>query len=343
MFLNARAPLLLHLPVLLGLSHLAACGAALPRGDTPDAVSGTSRFSDESYTGDDGTHRYKLYLPSGYDGARAVPLVVMLHGCTQDPDDFARGTRMNALAEGHGFVVAYPEQPAAANPQKCWNWYDPAHQARDRGEPALIAAITRAVMSEYRVDPRRVYVAGVSAGGAMATLVGVGYPELYAAVASHSGTEFRAANGVAGALAAMQNGGPAPAAQGEAAFRAMGERARPVPVIVFHGAADPVVRPVNAEQTVAQWKRTLELAGVTWGEVEEQGPGLPAGDPPARYDVARTRHLDNEGRVLIESWIVKDLGHAWSGGSPEGSYTDAASPDASREIVRFFLQHPARP
>lgn len=247
---------------------------------------------------------------------------------------------MNALAAEQGWIVAYPEQPASAHPQKCWNWYDARHQARGGGEPALIAGITREVMEDHDVDPQRVYVAGVSAGGAMSLILGVTYPELFAAVGSHSGMGFRAATNVNEALSAMQGSGPDPATRGETAFRAMGERARVVPLIVFQGGADPVVRPANAEQLVAQWKTTLERAGATFGEREEAGPGLTTGDPLAGYDVARTLYRDENGNVLIESWIVDGLGHAWSGGSPEGSYTDPRGPDASREMLRFFREHP---
>ncbi len=269
--------------------------------------------------------RYRLFVPASLAGRTGAPLVVMLHGCTQDPDDFARGTRMNALAEEHGFLVAYPEQTAAANPQKCWSWFDPAHQARGRGQPEAVARITREVAAAHRADPRRVYVAGVSAGGAMALVLAAAYPELYAAAGSHSGIAYRAATAVPEAIQAMQRGAPDAAALGAAAHAAMGAAARPVPVIVFHGAADPVVRPVNAEQTVSQWVDVSARAGQPLR---------------AAADAARTRFVDAAGRTVLETWIVPALGHAWSGGSAEGTFTDPRGPDASREMVRFFLEHP---
>ena len=274
-----------------------------------------SRFSDEAYAGEAGTRGFKLYVPAGYRTDGSAPLLVMLHGCTQDPADFAAGTRMNALAEMHGALVVYPEQPATANPQKCWNWYLPDHQAGSAGEPAIIAGITRQVMEKFRVDPRRVYVAGVSAGAAMALILAATRPDLYAAVGAHSAVPFRAASNVAEALGAMRTGGSADAAVGSG-----------VPLIAFHGAADAVVNPANAERISAQWAR---------GTHPTQSRDTAGG-----YSYSRSVYRDSAGRILHERWIVDGLGHAWSGGAPEGTYTDPRGPDATGEMMRFFLEHP---
>jgi len=285
--------------VLMALSTVAS---------TPLTGQSAGRFLRAAYAGDAGSREYSLYVPGGYDGSRAVPLVVMLHGCTQDAADFARGTRMNALAEAETALVAYPEQPAAANPKKCWNWYDAAHQARDRGEPSLVAGITRRVMAEYRVDEARVYIAGVSAGGAMASIVALGYPELYAALGVHSGLAFGAASNVMEALGVMQRGAAAGAGERLAARarEAMGAHARPLPAIVFHGGRDAVVVPANGRQLADQ------LASLAPRPADAQ----------------------------VEYRLVDELGHAWSGGSPEGTFTQAGGPDASREMMRFFREHP---
>ena len=266
-----------------------------------------------------GARDYKLYVPSSAKG-RTVPLIVMLHGCTQGPDDFAVGTGMNRLAEERGFIVAYPAQASSANPSACWNWFDLANQRRDQGEPAIIAGLTRAVMAEFAVDPAHVYVAGLSAGGAMAAILGATYPELYAAAGVHSGLPHGAAADLPSAFAAM-HGGAKPTS---------GKR-RPkgsVRTIVFHGRSDSTVHPSNAEAILADVRTALS------GPAEELVQDGVAGGRA----YTRTIVTDARGVPHAEAWAIDGLGHAWSGGSPEGSFTDAHGPDASREMLRFFLE-----
>ncbi len=282
---------------------------------------GPGQFLTASFSNEAGTRPYKLYVPSGYRG-QPVPLIVMLHGCSQSPDDFAAGTRMNAAAEEHTFLVAYPGQTQAANAQKCWNWFNAGDQGRDRGEPSLIAGITRDVMHRYAVDRRRVYVAGLSAGGAAAAIMADAYPDLYAAVGVHSGLACGAASDVASAFAAMRGGRPGPA-------RRSGDRN--VPTIVFHGDRDSTVNPLNGDAVIGA---AMPTAGLT-RKVEQ---GSVAGG--RSYTV--TAHRDARGRPVLEQWVVHGGGHAWAGGSPAGSFTDPRGPDATREMVRFFLQHENR-
>lgn len=267
-----------------------------------------------------GTRRYRLYVPSAWDGRRRLPLVVMLHGCTQNPEDFAAGSGMNESAEREGVLVAYPEQPATANARTCWNWFDSAHQHAGAGEPAIIAAITRAVMAERNADPGRVYVAGLSAGGAMAAIMGVTYAELYAGAGIHSGVPFAAATTVAQALPAMQG---KPSGPLTTPFRG---GARPPALIVLHGESDAVVSPANAELIAQQWHAASGSDGL-------RDSGTTQGYPWRRW---RAR----DGRV--ELWKVDGLGHAWSGGSTAGSFADPGGPRAADAMLHFFLAHPAR-
>ena len=293
-------------------AHAPATAQPLP---TEQARPHAGEFVAGSHTDATGTRAYKLYIPPGCSG-KALPLVVMLHGCTQNPDDFAAGTGMNGAAQERGFFVLYPAQAQSANPSRCWNWFKHNHQQRGRGEPALLAGMTRSVIERWQIDPERVYVAGLSAGGAMAAILGEAYPELFAALGVHSGLPTGAASDMPSAFAAMKGG---------AAARAASTIPGP-PTIVFHGDQDATVHPVNGER------------------VANAVPARAAAQTQ-RFEVSNGRactqhtYRDLEGRVVAEHWVVHGAGHAWSGGSPRGSYTDSQGPDATREMLRFFAAH----
>jgi poly(hydroxyalkanoate) depolymerase family esterase len=275
-----------------------------------------ARYEQRVFANAAGSRTYKVYVPSGYHG-QALPVVLMLHGCTQTPDDFAVGTRMNEVAEERGLIVAYPHQPRSANAKNCWNWFNTEEQQRDGGEPSLIAGIASQIVEEFSADPTRVYVAGLSAGGAAAAILAKTYPDIFAAVGVHSGLACGAAKDLASALAAMGGGATPPVGGGPSA-----------PTIVFHGDADRIVNPVNGDHVAAQAMQGETLF-----------PVVTRGETPAGVAYTRKVERDGKGREVLEQWILHGAGHAWSGGSPDGSYTDERGPDASREMVRFFLRH----
>ena len=314
----------------------ALASAGLSQKQTPDdnPVSATKqndrvpgRFVWRTYKDGRELLNYKLYLPSSYaTSTEPFPLIVMLHGCTQDPDDFAVGTRMNELAEQHAFVVAYPQQPVDANSSKCWNWFRPQDQVRDGGEPKRIAGMTRAIISTHRIDAKKVFVAGMSAGGAMAVIMGRTYPDVFAAVAVHSGLPYRCANNVVSALTVMKKSASAQRVQYSSKAN--------TPIIVFHGDGDGTVEQGNGagiiDQAIANWSGALS---------REHHSSQTKGGRMYTRDVFRDVH----GKDALEAWTIHGGGHLWSGGDARASHTDALGPDASEQFVRFFNAHAIAP
>ena len=298
----------------------------VPRPQAPVVDGQPGQFVTGSYGNQAGARPYKLYIPTSYAEQR-LPLVVMLHGCTQTPDDFANGTRMNALAEERQCFVLYPQQTHAANRSRCWNWFKRSDQRRGQGEPAILAGMTREVMHRYRIDQGRVYVAGLSAGGAMAAVMGTAYPELYAAVGVHSGLACGSAHDLPSAFAAMR-GAPASISADHAGSTPL---TTATPTIVFHGDQDKTVHPRNGEHVVS---RSVERTGASGADASIERAQVPGG-----HAYTRTIHRDSTGRVVLEYWLVHGGGHAWFGGSPGGSYMDPKGPDAAREMIRFFYQN----
>jgi poly(hydroxyalkanoate) depolymerase family esterase len=274
-------------------------------------------FLHHVHAGAAGRRAYRLYVPAAtLEGPR--PLIVMLHGCTQDPEDFALGTRMNAYAEVGNFLVAYPEQDGTANASRCWNWFEPAHQGRGAGEPAILAAIVADIAARLPVDRSQVFVAGLSAGGAMAAVLGASYPDVFAAIGVHSGLAAGSASDIMSALSVMRSGKST--ARLDRDVRRGSPRA-----IVFHGAKDRTVHPANGARVAGLDGSTRSYAKVDSGTVDGRS-------------YTRTVLRDSIGIPTVEHWQVDGLEHAWSGGDPEGSYADPCGPDASREMIRFFLR-----
>jgi poly(hydroxyalkanoate) depolymerase family esterase len=281
-----------------------------------------ARFTLRSFTCSAGTREFKLYVPASAP-ERPQGVIVMLHGCTQNPDDFAAGTNMNAVAETHGLLIAYPAQTRTSNASSCWNWFEAGHQLRDSGEPAILAGLTRKLIKEFGIDRGQVYVAGLSAGAAMAVIIGETYPDLFSAIGVHSGLPYQSAGNVMSALAVMRG------SAGSAMFRKTQEpdaNAKRVRTIIFHGSADRTVHPSNAQLI-------LDAAS---GRVKRGKHKTESGSANGRRFTQTVISTEN-GHPLAESWLIDGAGHAWSGGEATGSYTDTKGPDASREMVRFFL------
>ena len=291
----------------------------------------SGQFLEQRFSGHSGARNYKLYIPSG-DNTKPLPLVVMLHGCTQNPDDFATGTRANRWAEDKRCLIVYPEQIQRANSHRCWNWFRPLDQQAGLGEPAIIAGIVRQVIDEYPVDPQRVYVAGLSSGGAMAAIMAREYPELFAAAAVHSGLAAGAAHDVSSAFAVMKSGKGSFASS----VGAVTATHRMVPLIAFHGDADQTVNPANSE-------RLVENAVETYRLLNSQSPLVVSEDTidatEDSHAVHRTRYSLEEGVSAIEHWLISGAGHAWSGGDSSGTFAHARGPDATAAMLEFFAQH----
>ncbi|MHA6326245.1 extracellular catalytic domain type 1 short-chain-length polyhydroxyalkanoate depolymerase [Roseivivax sp. CAU 1753] len=307
--LNAGLP---DMTALLG--GLSLPGARTPEAPLPDGAT----FRHQTFTCAEGSRAYRTYVPStASQGLTGV--VVMLHGCTQTPEDFAAGTGMNALAELHRLVVIYPHQARGENAQSCWNWFRRGDQLRDRGEPAILAGISRDVMGVHDLPPSRTFVAGLSAGAAMAIVLGETYPDVFAAVGAHSGLPFGAATDVPSAFAAMAGQGAEPPRPAATAA---------VPTIVFHGSTDATVHASNGDRIA---RHVRGAVGQDIVETEDRRTVAGRG-------VHRTVATTTLGAPVLEHWRIEGLGHAWSGGQPTGSYTDPAGPDASAEMIRFFLE-----
>ena len=308
-----------------------------PSDDEParGPVEAPGTFETFQFSNSAGVRTYKLYVPaSPCDAPR--PVVVMLHGCTQSADDFATGTQMNRLADQHGFLVVYPEQPAKANMSRCWNWFQPQDQLRDLGEPSLIAGIVQEVAARHDADLRRVFVAGLSAGAAMAVVLGETYPDLFAGVGVHSGLPYGSAHDIPSAMAAMKGGRsrlPGLQVTPDMAARPAKKAVRAVPTIVFHGDRDHTVQQTNGKQVVQQ---AADAYGVEPGAAVLTAD-TQRGTATGGRSYCRTVYADSTGQAHIEAWTIHGAGHAWSGGDARGSHTDRTGPDASAEMVRFFL------
>jgi poly(hydroxyalkanoate) depolymerase family esterase len=314
------------------LAAVLAAAAVLP---ALPASAATGTTVTGTYTNAYGSRFYRGYVPSTYRAGTPIPLVVVLHGCTQTSADAESGTRFSTVAESRGFAVVYPEQSTAANGARCWNWFQTINQVRGQYEPSLIAGITAWVKSQYTIDAKRVYITGLSAGAGMSVIMGATYPDVYAAIGSNAGCEY-------GGYPCGTSGGPNPVTQGQAAYNASGAFHAVVPAIVFQGDKDTTVPPVNAEQAIQQWISTNDYAddGSHNGSVPTTRSSTSSGSVTGGYTYDIDYHRNAAGSNLEQRYLIHGMGHAYSGGSTAGSYTDAKGPDATNISVDFFLAHP---
>lgn len=321
----------MRLRALLLSAILPAALLALP---APPAHAAT--WFSGTYSNSQGSRYYEGFVPSSYQAGVAMPLVVGLHGCTQEAEDLRTATRFNALAEEKGFLVVYPQQTTFANSARCWNWMLDGNQQRGYGEPSIIAGITNLVRSNYAIDPKRIYVFGLSAGGAMTTVMGATYPDIYAAMAVHAGCEFDG-------YPCGSSGGPSPTTQGNAAYSAMGSYKRVVPVQVWHGTSDTTVYPINGHQVLSQWAQTNDRAfdGLDDNDIDDVAESVTTATVSGgrTYDKHVYRNAAT-GANVMEKYMVRGMGHAYSGGCGCEFYTDPYGPDATRISYAFFLAHP---
>ena len=310
------------LPQVIILPPPAQPGQNLGSEKTNPAPSRSASFTQHQFKFEGDTYPYRLYVPSAISASAStrMPLVVLLHGCKQDALDFSNGTAMNALAEEHQVMVLYPEQITSANAMRCWNWFEPGHQQAERGEPGMIAALTQKVMQQHGADPQRVYIAGLSAGGAMAAVMAGLHPEMFAAVGVHSGLAAGAARDVMSAFRAMRSG-------------AKGHSSSALPTIIFHGAADKTVHPDNSDYIADAALAGLAAAGLQLVKTQTTTGSN------KHEKTERVIYSTADGKPYIENWRIDDGAHAWSGGDAAGSYTDPEGPSASAAMLTFFLRH----
>lgn len=291
-----------------------------------------------------GSREYQVWVPDGYTGAEPLPVVLILHGCANDPNLMAGLSRFNDLADSEGFIAVYPRQNVTANPTRCWNWSNPVHQSRGAGEPSILAGIVANVKSTYNVDAQRVYVTGISAGGAMTSILLACYSDVFAAGAVHAGPMYKAATTVSGSSYVMLFGSVySPTTHGNLAWQCSGSPSpRPLPVAVFHGSSDSAINPVNGTQVITQFLQTNDRAddGLDNNSVGSAATSTTAGAVPGgrTYTV---KDYTYGGRLLARHYLINGMGHAWSGGDPAFPFADAAGPDASA-LSWVFLKDKVR-
>ncbi|AWH53533.1 PHB depolymerase esterase [Stenotrophomonas sp. ESTM1D_MKCIP4_1] len=320
--------------LLLGLCTWLAMSATAAAADTP------GHWDFGVYGNVYGAREYQVWVPANYQPSQPLPLLLVLHGCVTGPNLMGEASGFNDVADTEGFIVVYPRQNVTANPMRCWNFPLPVNQARGSGEPSILAGIVDEVKAGYAVDPRRVYVTGISAGGAMTATMLACYSDVFAAGAIHAGGMYKGATTVSGSAYALLAGSIySPDSNGRLAWQCSGSpKPRPLPVLVFHGSADSTVNPINGQQAVRQFLQTNDLAddGLDNDSVKYVPTSTYQGQVPGGRSYTVDTYAYN-GRVLAQHYVVQGMGHAWSGSQTGLPFTDAQGPDATL-ITWLFLK-----
>ena len=284
---------------------------------------------------------YLVYVPRGHSRWRRAPLLVLCHGCKQSPEDIAAGSRITDFADANGWIVLLPRQKEAANPWRCWNWFD-RRTAAGKGESAILMAQLDAVRHAYRTDPARVVVAGMSAGGALAAALSLHNAGAVRGVFVHSGLACGAASGPVAALTVSQRGPDSDVEAIARDARRTSATAPRLPLCVVHGERDDVVAPQNAVALVRQYLRLNDHPALARPLVPG-GDGLPPADRESRETLPGGRVVHTrewcEGERLVARYVsIPDLGHAWSGGDSQYPYNDPEPPPATALLERFAAE-----
>jgi len=303
------------------------------------------RIESGSYYSFNGMRSYKVFLPSNHSESTnhgKIPVIIALHGCMQDSESFAAGTRLNEWAEKLGFAVYYPEQSKFFNIYNCWNWFLPTNQMKNTGEAELIMGGLKKVTREFSLNKDKTFLLGMSSGGAVVSILANCYPRSFQAVATHHGTMYKAASDVFSAKEVVYNGSKiAPEVAAAKGYSCSGftPKKNPLPAVIIHGSRGAVMRAIHATQVESELRIFNDYLdnGIRDNSLDDEMTFEKfTPDNLYSYDVVTWSH---RGRPYIKRYMIETLGHAWSGGDNQYEFNDPHGPDATKIILDFFSEY----